>query len=78
MLIITFFNKLVEELLGMTQSQIVNIVEDSDGTGALESKIEDLNGISLEVLADVNFDEYNESIRLNPKKILSKSLSGTG
>ncbi|MBX7076347.1 MAG: replication protein A [Methanobacteriaceae archaeon] len=71
---ITFFNKLVEELLGMTQSQIVNIVEDSDGTGALESKIEDLNGISLEVLADVNFDEYNESIRLNPKKILSKSL----
>ena len=28
------FNKLVEELLGMTQSQIVNIVEDSDGTGA--------------------------------------------
>ena len=36
--------------------------------------LNDLNGISLEVLADVNFDEYNESIRLNPKKILSKSL----
>jgi replication factor A1 len=70
---ITFFGKLVEELLGMKESDIVTTLENGDSS-VLENKVENLNGISIEVLADVNFDEYNESIRLNPKKILSKSL----
>ena len=71
---VTFFGELVEELLEMTKSEIVQIFENSEDLSVLESKIEDLNGISIEIIADANFDEYNESIRLNPKKILSKSL----
>ena len=35
-------------------------------------KIEDLNGQTIEIIANVSFDEYNEENRLNPKKILSK------
>ena len=71
---ITFFSKLVEELLGMELDEIVEIVEDSGDMGVLEGKVEDLNGLTLELIADVNFDEYNEEIRLSPKKILSKSI----
>ena len=70
----TYFGKLAEELLGMTTEEIVKIVEDSADEGALEGKVEDLNGLSLKLIADVSFDEYNEEIRLNPKKILSKTL----
>ncbi|MDR0900632.1 MAG: replication protein A [Methanobrevibacter sp.] len=71
---ITFFAKLAEELLGMTTDEVAEIIEDSADEGALEGKVEDLNGLTMKIIADVNFDEYNEEIRLNPKKILSKSL----
>ncbi|KZX16136.1 replication factor A [Methanobrevibacter cuticularis] len=71
---ITFFAKLAEELIGMTTDEVAKIIEDSADEGALEGKVEDLNGITLKIIADVSFDEYNEEIRLNPKKILSKSL----
>ncbi|MCC7553660.1 MAG: replication protein A [Methanobacteriaceae archaeon] len=70
---ITFFASLVEELLEMKLNEIVNIIEDSGDFSSLEGKIEDLNGLNIEVIADVNFDEYNEEIRLAPKKILSKN-----
>ncbi|MDR2966321.1 MAG: replication protein A [Methanobacteriaceae archaeon] len=71
---VTFFSKLAENLLNMTTEEIVKIVEDSADEGVLEGKVEDLNGLSIKLIADVNFDEYNEEIRLSPKKILSKTL----
>ena len=71
---VTYFGKLAETLLDMTTDEIVKVIEDSADEGALEGKVEDLNGLSLKLIADVNFDEYNEEIRLNPKKILSKTL----
>lgn len=71
---ITFFSKLAENLLGMTTDEIAKIIEDSADEGALEGKVEDLNGLNLKLIADVSFDEYNEEIRLSPKKILSKTL----
>lgn len=70
---ITFFGKLVEELLEMKQEEIVEIVEDSGDSGVLEGKVEDLEGMNVEIIADVNFNEFDEEIRLSPKKILSKS-----
>jgi len=71
---VTFFSKLAEDLLEMTTDEIAKIIEDSADEGALEGKVEDLNGLNLTLIADVNFDEYNEEIRLSPKKILSKTL----
>lgn len=69
---ITFFNDLAEDLLGMKKEEVVSIIEDSGDLGALDGKVEDLTGLTIEVIADVNFDEFNEEIRLNPKKILDK------
>lgn len=70
---VAFFSRLAEELLDMKLDEIIKIVEESGDAGALEGKVENLEGLTLELLADVSFNEYNEEIRLNPKKILSKS-----
>lgn len=67
---ITFFDNLVEDLLEMPKDEIVNIA--SDDPGALDGKIEDLEGITVEVIANVSYDEYNEVRKLNPRKILQK------
>ncbi|MBQ9025736.1 MAG: replication protein A [Methanobrevibacter sp.] len=67
---ITFFDNLVEELLEMPKDEIVNIVNEEPG--ALDGRIEDLEGLTVEVIAHVRCDEYNEARRLNPRKILQK------
>ncbi|MDO5823530.1 OB-fold nucleic acid binding domain-containing protein [Methanobrevibacter sp.] len=66
---VTFFDKLAEELIGMKKEEIVNLVDDGYG---IEEKLEDLNGETIEIIANVSFDMYSEENRLNPKKILSK------
>ncbi|MBZ9570419.1 replication protein A [Methanobrevibacter sp. TMH8] len=71
---ITFFGKLAEKLLDMTTDEAAEIVEDSADEGVLEGKVENLAGLGIKIIADVNFDEYNEEIRLNPKKIISTEL----
>ena len=52
------------------RDEIVSIV--SDDPGALDGRIEDLEGITVEVIANVRYDEYNEVRKLSPKKILQK------
>ena len=68
---ITFFDNLVEELLEMDKEEIISYVEE-EGVGIFEGKLDDLSGMTMEVIANVRFDEYNEEVRLNPKKILDK------
>lgn len=68
---ITFFDKLVEELLDMDKEEIISYVEE-EGVGIFEGKLDDLSGMTMEVIANVRFDEYNEEVRLSPKKILDK------
>ncbi len=67
---ITFFDNLVEDLLEMPKDEIVTIV--NDDPGALDGRIEDLNGITVEVIANVRYDDFNEVRKLSPKKILQK------
>lgn len=67
---ITFFDNLVEELLKMDKEEIIRHVEEEGET--FEGKLDDLSGMTMEVIANVRFDEYNEEVRLNPKKILDK------
>ena len=66
---VTFFDNLAEELIGMKKEEIISLIDDGYG---IEDKLEDLNGITVEIIANVSFDDYNEENRLNPKKILSK------
>ncbi len=67
---ISFFENLVEELLEMPKDEIVNYL--SEDPGILDGRIEDLEGLTIEVIANVSFDEYREGRKLNPKKILEK------
>ena len=65
----TFFDNLAEELIGMKKEEIISLMEE---TFSIEDKLEDLVGQTIEIIANVNFDEYNETNRLNPKKLLKK------
>ncbi|WP_297980567.1 OB-fold nucleic acid binding domain-containing protein [uncultured Methanobrevibacter sp.] len=67
---ITFFNELASKLLGMTQDEIIKMYEEEEDFGFLEGKIENLEGLNVKVLADVDFNEFNEENRLNPRKIM--------
>ncbi len=66
---ITFFDELVEELVGMKKDEIIKLMEDGYG---IEDKVEDLEGLTVEVIANVGFNDFNQENRLAPKKILSK------
>jgi len=66
---VTFFDKLAEELIGMKKDEIIGLVDDGYG---IEDKLEDLNGLTIEIIANVSFDEFNEENRLRPKKLLNK------
>ena len=67
---ITFYNDLVEELLDMKHDEIVEQYEEEGSFEFLEPRIEDLANKNLELIADVTYNNYNEEIRLRPKKIL--------
>ncbi|MDR3223766.1 MAG: replication protein A [Methanobrevibacter sp.] len=66
---VTFFSYLAEKLLEMNKDEIIK--NDDDG---LKEKVEDLINLELTLIVDVDFDDYNEEIRLKPKKIISKNL----
>ena len=66
---VTFFDRLAEELIGMKKEEIISLIDDGYG---IEDKLEDLTGLTIEIIADVSFDEFNEENRLRPKKILNK------
>ena len=65
----TFFDDLAEELIGMKKEEVISLLEDGYG---IEDKLEDLTGTTIEFIANVSFDNYNETNRLNPKKFLKK------
>lgn len=68
---ITFFEKLAEELIGMDKESVLSLLEDGFG---IEDKVADLIGYTIEIIANVSFDEYNQTNKLHAKKILSKYI----
>ena len=72
---VTFFNELVEQLFDMKHDDIVALYEEGEGDfGFLETKAMDIEGQTLELIADVTYNNYDEEIRLRPKKILKNEL----
>jgi replication factor A1 len=71
---ITFFRKAAEELLGMTTAAAEEVIEKTGDEGSLEEKVTDLVGRQITVIADASFDEYNEEIRLNARKLVDINL----
>ena len=66
---VTFFGKLAEELIEKDMEEIISLIDDGYG---IEDKLEDLVGMTIEIIANVSFNEYSEENRLNPKKLLKK------
>ena len=66
---VTFFDQLAEELIDMKKDEIVSLFDEGYD---IEEKLQDLIGTTIELIANVDFDEYNEENRLYPKKILKK------
>ncbi len=71
---ITFFRNSAEEVLGMTTPEAEEIIAATGDEGSLEEKVGDLVGRNITVIADASFDEYNEEIRLNAKKLVDVKL----
>lgn len=70
----TFFRKLAEELIGMTTEEANEVIIKTADEGSLVSKVEDLVGSTVTLIADASFDEYNEEIRLIARKIVNREL----
>ena len=70
----TFFRKSAEEILGMTTPEAEEIIAATGDEGSLEEKVGDLVGRQITVIADASFDEYNEEVRLNAKKLVNIKL----
>ncbi|MEN4017211.1 MAG: OB-fold nucleic acid binding domain-containing protein [Methanobacterium sp.] len=70
----TFFRKLAEELIGMTTEEANEVIIKTADEGSLASKVEDLVGSTVTLIADASFDEYNEEIRLIARKIVNREL----
>lgn len=71
---VTFFRTAAEELIGMKIQEIINVIQKTGDEGSLEDKVSDLVGHEITIIADASFDEYNEEIRLNAKKLVELKL----
>ena len=71
---INFFGNLVEELLEMKLEDILEFTDNGTDLGVMDGKIEDLEGLNVELNINVSFDEYGGEMKLSPKKILNKEL----
>lgn len=70
----TFFRKSAEELIEMTTPEVEEIIKKTGDEGSLEDKVNDLIEREIIIIANASFDEYNEEIRLNAKKVLELKL----
>jgi replication factor A1 len=71
---VTFFRNAAEELVGMTTSQLEDVITKTGDEGSLEDKVMDLVGREITIIADAGFDDYNEEIRLNARRLLEIKL----
>jgi len=71
---VTFFSTAAEELIGMKIQEVIDVIQKTGDEGSLEDKVSELVGHEITVIADASFDEYNEEIRLNAKKLVEIKL----
>lgn len=70
----TFFRKSAEELIEMTTPEVEEVIKKTGDEGSLEDKVNDLIEMEITIIANASFDEYNEEVRLNGRKVLEKKL----
>jgi replication factor A1 len=65
----TFFRKQAEELIDTTTEEVIEIFQQTGDESSMAGKIEDLIGHEVTVIADAQYNDYNEDVRLNVRKI---------
>ena len=66
----TFFRKQAEELIETSTQDVVDIFKQTGDESSMSSKIEDLIGHEVTIIADAQFNEYDEDIRLNVRRLV--------
>ena len=66
----TFFRKDAEEILQMDTDRVVEVFEQTGDETAMSSRLEDLIGHEVTVVANSQYNEYDEDIRLNVTKLM--------
>ncbi len=66
----TFFRKEAEELVQTTTEEVVDIFNQTGDESSMSGILEDLIGHEITFIADSNYNEYDEDIRLNARKIV--------
>lgn len=66
----TFFRKQAEDLIGASTQDVIEIFEQTGDETSMASRIEDLIGHEVTIIADSNYNEYEEDIRLNVRKTI--------
>lgn len=66
----TFFRKNAEELIQTTTDEVIEIFQQTGDESSMSSKIEDLIGHEVTIIADAQYNDYNEDIRLNVRRVV--------
>ena len=66
----TFFRKQAEELIQTTTDEVIEIFQQTGDESSMSSKIEDLIGHEATIIADAQYNDYNEDIRLNVRRLV--------
>lgn len=66
----TFFRKQAEDLIGASTQDVIEIFEQTGDETSMASRIEDLIGHEVTIIADSTYNEYEEDIRLNVRKTI--------
>ena len=66
----TFFRNVAEELIGTSTQEVIEIFEQTGDESSLAGRLEDLIGHEVTVIADASFNDYQEDIRLNVRRVV--------
>lgn len=66
----TFFRKQAEALIDTTTEDVIKIFEETADESSMSSRLEDRIGHEVTLIADANYDEYNEDITLNVNRVI--------
>ncbi|MBE6494389.1 MAG: replication protein A [Methanosphaera stadtmanae] len=66
----TFFRKQAEALIDTSTEDVIKIFEETADESSMSSRLEDRIGHEVTIIADANYDEYNEDITLNVNRVI--------
>lgn len=67
---VSFFRKQAEDLIGATTDEVYEIFEQTGDETSMASKLEDLIGHEITVIADARYNSYQEDITLNVRRTI--------